>query len=245
MKNLDKDMLAVVDDILKNVFTTEKINKLKTDLKEASSGTPIAASSVLTSEDRTKLEHLFYKVRDLIDPKEFGMEFLQNRIEIFLNRGVYDGSDYTPNQQPIKESATYGDSFDYKPYAESLLAYMVDRGLDIEPLPVVRTVNDPEQATGIFCRTAYYKPANHEVVLYTAGRHPKDVLRSLAHEMIHHMQNLQGLIGNGTITTTNTNEDSNLQKLEDQAYLLGNRYFRNWEDDEKNAKNGTFDKEEK
>lgn len=234
MENLDRNMLAAVDDILKDVFSTEKLNKLKTDLKEASSGTPIAASSVLTSEDRTKLEHLFYKIRDFIDPKEFGMEFLQNRIEVFLNRGVYDGSDYTPNQQPIKEQTTYGSDFDYKPYTDSLIKYMLDKGLDIEPLPKVHTVNDPEQATGIFCKTAHYTPAKSEVVLFTAGRHPKDVLRSLAHEMIHHMQNLQGLLGNGTITTTNTNEDGNLQKLEDQAYLLGNRYFRNWEDKEKN-----------
>ena len=83
----DTNMLAAVDDILKDVFSTEKLNKLKTDLKEASSGTPIAASSVLTSEDRTKLEHLFYKIRDFIDPKEFGMEFLQNRIEVFLCAG--------------------------------------------------------------------------------------------------------------------------------------------------------------
>lgn len=233
MENLDKNMLAVVDELLKDVFSTEKLTKLKADVKENSSGTPIAASSVLTSEDRTKLEHLFYKIRDFIDPKEFGMEFLQNRIEVFLNRGVYDGSDYTPNQQPIKEQITYGSDFDYKPYIDSLLTYMIERGLDVEPLPKVRTVNDPEQATGIFCKTAHYTPGNHEVLLYTSGRHPKDVLRSLAHEMIHHMQNLQGLIGNGTITTTNTNEDSNLQKLEDQAYLLGNRYFRNWEDREK------------
>ena len=236
MKNLDKNMLATVNDVLKDVFSTQNLKKLKADIKEGSSGTPIAALSTLTSKDRTKLEHLFYKIRDSIDRKEFGMEFLQNKIEIFLNKGVYDGSDYTPNQQPIKEGVSYGDGFDYHPYISSLFTYMVGKGLDIEPLPRVSIVNDPEQATGIFCKTAHYQPNNHQVVLYVSGRHPKDVLRSLSHEMIHHMQNLQGLIGDGTINTTNTNEDDYLQKIEDQAYLLGNRFFRNWEDLEKNKK---------
>ena len=236
MKNLDKNMLATVNDVLKDVFSTQNLKKLKADVKEGSSGTPIAALSTLTSVDRTKLEHLFYKIKDIINPKEFGMEFLQNKIEIFLNRGVYDGSDYTPNQQPIKEGVSHGDSFNYDPYVNSLFTYMVGRGLEIQPLPKVSIVNDPEQAEGIFCKTAHYQPNNHEVTLYVAGRHPKDILRSLSHEMIHHMQNLQGLLGNGIVTTTNTNEDDNLQKLEDQAYLLGNRFFRNWEDLEKNKK---------
>jgi Fe-S cluster biosynthesis and repair protein YggX len=234
MKNLDKNMLTAVDDVLKDAFSTENLQKLKTKIKEGSSGTPLAALATLTSTDRTELEHLFYKIRDSIDSKKFGMEFLQNKIEIFLNRGVYDGSDYTPNQQPIKEGVSHGDGFDYNPYIKSLFEYMINRGLAIEPLPKVSIVNDPEQATGIFCKTAHYQPNNQEVVLYVAGRHPKDILRSLSHEMIHHWQNLQGLIGDGKVTTTNTNEDDYLQKLEDQAYLLGNKFLRNWEDLEKN-----------
>ena len=41
------------------------------------------------------------------------------------------------------------------------------------------------------------------IVLYTEGRHPKDVVRSFAHEMIHHIQNLEDRLEN--ISTTNTN----------------------------------------
>jgi len=65
------------------------------------------------------------------------------------------------------------------------------------------------------------------------GRHPKDVVRSYAHEMVHHIQNLEGRLQN--ITTTNTNEDGALEELEKEAYTLGNITFRNWEDKQKNS----------
>ncbi|MBT4124019.1 MAG: hypothetical protein HOE40_01155, partial [Candidatus Pacebacteria bacterium] len=84
-----------------------------------------------------------------------------------------------------------------------------------------------------FGRTAYYKPQTKEVVLYAMGRHPKDVVRSYAHEMVHHIQNLEGRLQN--ITTTNTNEDGALEELEKEAYTLGNITFRNWEDKQKNS----------
>ncbi len=57
-------------------------------------------------------------------------------------------------------------------------------------------------------------------------------MRSFAHEMVHHKQNLEGRLG--AIGTTNTNEDNNLMELEKEAYLEGNITFRNWEDSIKN-----------
>ena len=71
------------------------------------------------------------------------------------------------------------------------------------------------------------------MVLYAQGRLPKDVCRSFAHEMIHHIQNIEGRLEN--IGTTNTNEDSHLQEIEKEAYLQGNITFRNWEDSLKNG----------
>jgi phosphoglycolate phosphatase-like HAD superfamily hydrolase len=65
-------------------------------------------------------------------------------------------------------------------------------------------------------------------VLYTEGRHPKDILRSYAHEMIHHIQYLEDRLHN--ITTTNTNEDEDLDAIEKEAYVRGNMTFRNWTD---------------
>jgi hypothetical protein len=59
-------------------------------------------------------------------------------------------------------------------------------------------------------------------------RHPKDIMRSFAHEMIHHMQNCEDRL-NG-ISTQDTNKDGNLPKIEKEAYLKGNWTFRNWTD---------------
>jgi hypothetical protein len=46
--------------------------------------------------------------------------------------------------------------------------------------------------------------------------------------MIHHIQNLEDRLGN--ITTTNTQEDGELNKIEAEANLKGTMTFRNWTD---------------
>jgi hypothetical protein len=46
--------------------------------------------------------------------------------------------------------------------------------------------------------------------------------------MIHHIQNLEGRLGD--ITTTNTQEDDKLNDLEAEANLKGTMTFRNWTD---------------
>jgi len=118
-------------------------------------------------------------------------------------------------------------------YTDSLSKYMANQDLNIQPLPSLEFIdNDEDNASNIFGRTAYYMPSEMKIVLYTMGRHPKDILRSFAHEMIHHHQNLSGTLGD--IQTTNTNEDGDLEKLEREAYENGNIMFRNWEDSIKN-----------
>ena len=93
--------------------------------------------------------------------------------------------------------------------------------------------NDVENSQNIFGRTAYYDPNQHIVALYTMGRHPKDILRSFSHEMVHHEQNLEDRLNN--INTTNTNEDGALPEIEKEAYEKGNMMLRNWEDNIKNV----------
>jgi hypothetical protein len=132
----------------------------------------------------------------------------------------------------IKEQATYSSFIDYKKEIKSLLLFMVNQGLNIHPLPkLILKHGDINNAKIFFSRTAYYDPQNYSIVLYTEGRHPKDIVRSFAHEMIHHIQNLEGKLQN--LNTYNTNEDSNLNQLEKEAYLNGNIIFRNWEDQTK------------
>jgi hypothetical protein len=105
---------------------------------------------------------------------------------------------------------------------------MINNGLNINPLPKLIFIdNDIKNANNILGRTAYYNPNNKCITLFTHKRHPKDVLRSYAHEMIHHFQNLEDRLVN--IKTFNINEDDYLKELEREAYEKGNLMFRGWE----------------
>lgn len=129
----------------------------------------------------------------------------------------------------LVENASYNKDNKVQYKIAQLTDHMKAKGMKIEPLPAVEFINgDSENARNFFGKTAYYDPASSTIVLYTEGRHPKDIVRSFAHEMIHHMQNLEGRLEN--ITTTNTHEDDNLNDLEKEANLKGTMTFRNWTD---------------
>jgi len=115
----------------------------------------------------------------------------------------------------------------------SLTKYMLDNKVNISPLPKLKFIdNDKENAGELLGKTAYYNPLEKSITLYTLNRHPKDILRSYAHEMVHHVQNLENRLNN--ISTTNTNEDGALPEIEKEAYEKGNMMLRNWEDNIKN-----------
>jgi hypothetical protein len=130
---------------------------------------------------------------------------------------------------PLNEMYAEPSEHDYPKLIKSLTEYMLDKGMNISPLPKVKFVDDDiENARDFFGKTAYYDPNNRVIVLYTMERHPKDVMRSFAHEMIHHMQNCDDRLGG--ITTQNTNEEGDLPEIEREAYEKGNMTFRNWTD---------------
>lgn len=108
---------------------------------------------------------------------------------------------------------------------KSLTNFFIKKGYIIKPLPKVRL--DHTKQNGLFIKTGYYSPSEKEIVLFVDGRHPKDILRSFSHELIHHIQNLRG-------DSLNFNDkdcvynNSDLEKLEGEAYLKGNILFRKW-----------------
>lgn len=131
----------------------------------------------------------------------------------------------------LKENQSTQENFDYAPYLKSLVSYMINQGLQIQPLPKVKFITrDTKNALDFFGKTAYYDPENQTITLYTFGRLPKDVLRSFAHEMIHHKQKLENKIGGGVIKTTNIHDDPFLKEMEEEAFLTGNMMFRGWSD---------------
>ncbi len=202
---MQEDLTNKLDDI----FAADNIKN-----NEGSSGTAIAPQSVTRSADRAKLVTLYNRLRNVIGDQYYDINFNQDHI-VIKNKD---------------ENIRVG--FDYTPFMSSILEYMIDEGMKITPIPEVKIKKDIAESSDFFGKTAYYDPTKKEVVLYVEGRHPKDVMRSFAHEMIHHKQNLEGRLGK--ISTTNTNEDNALLELEKEAYLEGNITFRNWEDSIKN-----------
>ena len=136
--------------------------------------------------------------------------------------------EFTNNLNEAKGSAIpYGSG--YKKYIPEITKFMLDKGMNIKPLPVVKFIEDDEEnAKNILGRTAFYNPNKKSISLFTLGRHPKDILRSFCHEMIHHMQNIEDRLP--AFSTTNTQEDSTLNDIEEEAHKLGSMLMREFED---------------
>ncbi len=118
-------------------------------------------------------------------------------------------------------------TFNYDPIIKSLTNSMENDGLLLKPYPKITFIHDEESnADDFFGKTAYYDPNNNEVVLYTLGRHPKDIMRSYAHELVHVHQNNQDRLED--IKTDDVNADKHLENIEREAYEYGNIMFRSW-----------------
>ena len=224
-----KDILRILNMLKKTVIAETMKDKVEgifnawfdnKNITEGSSGVPVRQNTPLPSEDRAQLVDLYHKLKSTIDNEKYDISFFQKYIHIKLN------DQETPR------------GFDYTPYMGSIIEYMIDEGMKVLPLPEIKTRVDEANAADFFGKTAHYNPNTKEIVLYTEGRHPKDVMRSFTHEMIHHMQNLEGRLG--SLSTTNTNEDDHLKEIEEEAYLKGNITFRNWEDNAKSLEEGLW-----
>lgn len=88
---------------------------------------------------------------------------------------------------------------------------------------------DAENAQQSLGKTAYYDPAEKLIVLYVTDRHPKDVLRSFSHELVHHAQNCRGELDDLT-TGGHYAKDGKGREIEEEAYLQGNLNLRDYED---------------
>ena len=125
------------------------------------------------------------------------------------------------------DTGKYTQVFDeFFPYAKEKLGFDTDFTVVFE--------SDPENAKKFFAGTAHYAPDTHTITVYIDQRHPKDVLRSVSHELVHHSQNCRGEFEGGIETAEGyAQNDPHLSEMEDEAYLLGNRLIRDYEDGKK------------
>jgi len=103
--------------------------------------------------------------------------------------------------------------------------------------PTLNLMSDENNASNPLGKTAYYDPQGMSVTIYTDNRHTKDILRSLAHELVHHTQNENGMLNDsGYHGKGYAQKNKHLRKSEEEAYLKGNMCFRDWEDGLKQSK---------
>lgn len=112
-------------------------------------------------------------------------------------------------------------------------AVFAKNNLSFNRPPALFLKNDTGNGGCALGKTAHYDPQNSSITLYISNRHPKDIIRSFAHELIHHCQNERGDLSAEKMKTLNKNyaqENDHMRKMEEEAYLQGNMCFRDWED---------------
>ena len=113
---------------------------------------------------------------------------------------------------------------------QSLVSFSQNR-FGFKKPPLIFLDSDSANASNLLGKTAYYDPERMAVHVYTNNRHPKDIMRSISHELVHHNQNCQGnLEGNHYSGEGYAQKDPHMRKMEKEAYLQGNMCFRDWED---------------
>ena len=117
--------------------------------------------------------------------------------------------------------------FNYEPYIRSLAEFM-SRRIKLRPFPKVKISMRNQGDDEVFIKTGWYDPSDRLVMLFARDRHVKDVLRSCAHELVHHHQNLEGRLEQGSYDGQEIINDDRLMELEKEAYLTGNILFRSW-----------------
>jgi hypothetical protein len=91
--------------------------------------------------------------------------------------------------------------------------------------------NDPMNAKNPLGKTAFYDPGAKSVTLYIVGRHPKDILRSLGHELVHHKQNCDGKFSDSDDMGEGYAQRSpHLRQMEIEANRDGSMCLRDFED---------------
>tara|TARA_R110000824_G_scaffold352993_1_gene540149 strand:+ start:5236 stop:6270 length:1035 start_codon:yes stop_codon:yes gene_type:complete len=117
-----------------------------------------------------------------------------------------------------------------KPLISQFLPFAKKRmGFKLPPKLFLR--GDSANADNPLGKTAFYDPEASSITLYVTDRHPKDVMRSLSHELVHHTQNCNGEFDDAPkMGEGYAQNDEHLREMEREAYEMGNMCFRDWED---------------
>ena len=110
--------------------------------------------------------------------------------------GKYDESvhklmkDKLPKPKTIKQLKEEITRKQLAPMLDSFVSFASDK-LGLKSMPTVRYKTDDDDYNSF----AAYNPSSNELSVHTMNRHPMDIFRSVAHELVHHKQNEDGRLG--------------------------------------------------
>ena len=123
-----------------------------------------------------------------------------------------------------------------KPLIKKLTIFAKNR-FGFKRPPKLFLKKDLKNCEAVLGKTAHYDPSNESITIFISNRHPKDILRSYSHELIHHCQNERGDLSPEkmkSMSPSYAQEDDHMRNMEKEAYLEGNMCFRDFEDGLKN-----------
>ena len=132
---------------------------------------------------------------------------------------------------------------EFKEKLASLTAYLI-KHLQLKTHPTsVKLINSKTNSNNPFGLTGHYDHESKQITLYITDRHDTDILRTYAHEMVHHWQNERGVLhpedagaNMGSDNQAGPHYAQNnmwLRKREMEAYLFGCILFRDWQDEQR------------
>jgi len=125
----------------------------------------------------------------------------------------------------------------YQVLVKSLLPY-AQKQLGFNRPPVINFLDDEDNSQNPLGKTGFYRPDDKSISIFITNRHPKDILRSIAHELVHYQQDCDGRLSQHLEKELHdkryAQNNPHLRKFEEEAYLKGNMIFRDWEDNYKN-----------
>lgn len=138
---------------------------------------------------------------------------------------------------------------EFKDYIKEFYKYALSK-LKLNKPPKLFLKRDKKNSEDMFGKTGFYNPETKTIVLFIDGRHPKDILRSFAHELVHHEQECLGKNKNLDLELTSKDpayatNNKGLREMEREAFEKGNLIFRDWCDSKKLERIKKMDNKEK
>lgn len=193
----------------------------------------VANPDIINSPNKPEIlaqaNELIHVLRGQDDPgyKEyFGAGHQEDR-----RHGVTEGvSIGKNNKMNFKINNNTGSPIQYGDQIQGLCDFAHNR-FNFKNPPSIFLDDSKENASKVLGKTGYYEPSSLEIHVFATGRHPKDILRSIAHELIHHVQNERGdLQQGGYMGQGYAQKNPHMRNMEEEAYKEGNLCLRDYED---------------